>query len=254
MNIAIVGGTGTVGAEAARELTERGHTVRVLSRHAREYPVDLSTGEGLERALAGADVVIDAANGSRKVMVEGTQRLLRAELAAGVEHHVGVSIVGIDKVGGAYYKAKLAQEGAVRAGGVPWTILRATQFHPFVADIFAKTAKLGVVPSLGAPIQPVDPREVGRALADAAEAVPTLAITEFTGPEIVSARELARRWKAATGSHAVPLRLPVTRSLRAGGLTKDGTPHGAVTFDAWLARTARPRATAPSTAAHGSPS
>jgi uncharacterized protein YbjT (DUF2867 family) len=254
MNIAIVGGTGTVGAEAARELTERGHAVRVLSRHAPEYPVDLSTGEGLQRALAGVDIVIDAANGSRKVLVEGTRRLLRAEAAAGVKHHVGVSIVGIDKVGGAYYKAKLAQEAAVRAGDVPWTILRATQFHPFLAGIFAKSAKLGVVPSLGAPIQPVDPREVGRALAGAAEAAPRLAITEFTGPEIVSARELARRWKAATGSHAVPLRLPVTRSLRAGGLTKTGAPHGAVTFEAWLAGVTRPREAAPSTAAHGLPS
>lgn len=249
MTIAIVGGTGTVGAEAASALVERGHPVRVLSRHAPEYPVDLISGEGLERALAGVDVVIDAANGSRKVLVEGTQRQLRAEVAAGVEHHVLVSIVGIDKVGGAYYKAKLAQEAAVQAGGVPWTIVRATQFHPLVAQLFAKSAKLGVVPSLSAPLQPVDPREVGRVLADAAEGAPTLGIASFAGPEVVSARELAKRWRSATGSHALPLRLPATRSLRAGGLTDTNAPRGAVTFDAWLAGMTRPQETTPET--HG---
>jgi uncharacterized protein YbjT (DUF2867 family) len=247
MNIAIVGGTGTVGAEAARELTARGHAVRVLSRRAPQYPVDLATGEGLERALAGVDVVIDAANGSRKVLVEGTERLLRAGAAAGVKHHVGVSIVGIDRVGGAYYKAKLAQEAAIRAGGVPWTILRATQFHPFVAALFARSAKLGVVPSLGAPLQPVDPREVGRALADTAETEPSYALTQFAGPEVVSGRELARRWRAATGSRAVLVPLPVTRALREGGLTNPQAWRGTVTFDAWLSHgrgATRPRASA----------
>lgn len=235
MNIAIVGGTGTVGAETARELATRGHTVRVLSRHAPEFPVDLTTGEGLARALAGMDVVVDASQGTRKVLVEGTERLLREEAEAGVRHHVGVSIVGIDRVGGPYYKLKLAQEAAIRGGGIPWTIVRATQFHTLVAQAFTKTAKLGVVPSVAAPLQPVDPREVGRALADTAEAEPSFGITQFAGPEVVSARELARRWRAATGSHAVPVRLPATRALREGGLTNPGAWKGSVTFDAWLA-------------------
>ena len=146
-----------------------------------------------------------------------------------------MSIVGIDRVGGPYYKLKLAQEAAIRAGGVPWTIVRATQFHTLIAWVFSKSAKLGVIPSLGAPLQPVDPREVGRVLADTAEAEPALAITEFAGPEIVSARELARRWRAATGSHAVPVRVPASRALRSGGLTDATAPQGTVTFDAWLA-------------------
>jgi uncharacterized protein YbjT (DUF2867 family) len=235
MNIAIVGGTGTVGREAARVLQQRGHAVRVLSRHAPEYPVDLSSGEGLAEALRDCDVVVDASNGSRKVLVEGTERLLRAEREAGVKHHVLVSIVGIDRVGGPYYKLKLAQERAVREGGVPWTILRATQFHTLVAQAFAKTAKLGVLPSLTAPLQPVDPAEVGRALADTAECEPSLGITQFAGPEVLTVRELARRWRDATGSRAVPLRVPATRSLRDGGLTNPGAWRGKVTFDAWLA-------------------
>jgi uncharacterized protein YbjT (DUF2867 family) len=235
MNIAIVGGTGTVGAEAARELIARGHAVRVLSRHASAFPVDLTTGEGLARALDGIDVVVDAANGSKKVLLAGTERLLRAELDAGVKHHVGVSIVGVDRVGGPYYKLKLAQEAAIRAGGVPWTIVRATQFHTLVAQAFKKAAKVGVLPSISAPLQPVDPCEVGRALADTAESDPSFGITQFAGPEVVSARELARRWRAATGSHAVPVRLPATRALKDGGLTNPGAWKGRVTFDAWLA-------------------
>jgi uncharacterized protein YbjT (DUF2867 family) len=235
MKIAIVGGTGTVGAEAVRELRERGQEVRVLSRHARDFPVDLRDGSGLAAALDGVDVVVDAANGDAKLLVEGTRRLLRAAVEAGVGHHVGVSIVGVDRVGGRYYKAKLRQEEEIRAGGVPWTIVRATQFHTLVARAFASTARVGVVPSAAARLQPVDPREVGRVLAQTALAEPSLAITQFAGPEVLTVRELARRWRDRTGSHAVPLRLPVTRTLREGGLTNPGAWRGTVTFDAWMA-------------------
>ena len=235
MDVAIVGGTGTVGAEAERELSARGHAVRVLSRHAPEYPVDLTTGEGLARALAGVEVVVDASQGGRGVLVEGTARLLRAERSAGVAHHIGVSIVGIDRVGGRYYKAKLDQEAEIVRSGVPWTIVRATQFHTLVARTFAASSKVVVLPSARVPLQPVDPREVGRVLADTAEAEPSLAITQFAGPEVLSVCELARRWRASTGSHALPLRLPVTRSLRTGALTNPGAWRGKVTFDAWLA-------------------
>ena len=136
------------------------------------------------------------------VLVDGTARLLRAAKEAEVRHYVGVSIVGIDRVGIRYYKAKLAQEELIQRSGVPWTIVRATQFHPFVARTFATSAKLGIVPCLKFPMQPVDPREVGRVLAETAEAEPSLAITQFAGPEVVSGCELARRWRRRTGSHA----------------------------------------------------
>jgi uncharacterized protein YbjT (DUF2867 family) len=235
MNIAIVGGTGTVGAEAARELTARGHEVRVLTRHAPEYPVDLKDGSGLTRALDGVDVVIDASYGGRDVLVQGTRRLLAAELAAGVRHHVVVSIVGVDQVRMGHYKVKLEQEAEIARAGVPWTIVRATQFHTLLARTFAASAKLGVVPSVPMPLQPVDPREVGRVLAETAEAEPSLAITQFAGPEVVDARELVRRWRESTGSRALPVRLPVPRSLRSGGLTNPAAWRGTVTFDRWLA-------------------
>jgi uncharacterized protein YbjT (DUF2867 family) len=234
MRIAIAGGTGTVGAEAARELERRGHEVRVLSRRAPEHPVDLRDGSGLTAALEGVDVVVDAANGNRNVLVDGTARLLRAAKEAGVRHHVGVSVVGIDRVGGRYYKAKLAQEELIQRSGLRWTVVRATQFHPFVARTFAATARFGIVPCLKFPMQPVDPSEVGRVLAETAEAEPAMAITQFAGPEVLSACELARHWRRRTGSHAVPVPLPVTRALRAGGLTNPDARRGSMTFDKWL--------------------
>jgi len=178
MRIAIVGGTGTVGAEAARD------------------------GSGLAAALDGVDVVVNAANGKRNVLVDGTARLLRAAQEAEVRHYVGVSIVGIDRVGIGYYRAKLAQEELIQRSGIPWTIVRATQFHPFLARTFATSAKLGIVPCLRFPMQPVDPREVGRVLAETAEAEPSRTITQFAGPEVVSGCDLARRWRERTGSHS----------------------------------------------------
>jgi uncharacterized protein YbjT (DUF2867 family) len=234
VRIAIAGGTGTVGAEAVRELESRGHEVRVLTRHAPEYPVDLSDGSGLAAALTGVDVVVNAANGSRKVLVDGTARLLRAAKDAGVHHYVGVSIIGIDRVGIPYYKAKLAQEDLIQRSDVPWTIVRATQFHPFLAHTFATSAKFGVVPCLEFPVQPVDPRELGRVLAETAEAEPLRAITQFAGPEVLSGCELARRWRRRTGSHALPVRLPVTRAMRSGALTSPDARRGTMTFDEWL--------------------
>ena len=96
-------------------------------------------------------------------------------------HHVGVSIVGIDRVGGRYYKAKLDQEAEIVRSGLPWTIVRATQFHTLVARTFAASARIGVLPAMRVPLQPVDPREVGRVLADTAEAEPSRAITQFAG-------------------------------------------------------------------------
>ena len=237
MRIAIAGGTGTVGAEAARELEQRGHAVRILSRDAPEYAVDLRDGSGLAAALDGVDVVVNASNGDRGVLVDGTARLLRAAEEAGVRHHVGISIIGVDRVGIRYYKAKLAQEDLIRRSSVPWTIVRATQFHPYLARTFARSAKFGIVPCLMFPVQPVDPREVGRVLAETAEAEPSLAITQFAGPEVLSGCELAQSWRRRTGSRALLVRLPVTRALRSGALTNPDAKRGSVTFDQWLQAT-----------------
>jgi uncharacterized protein YbjT (DUF2867 family) len=251
MLIAVTGGTGTLGREVVRELERRGHAVRALSRGAAEHPVDLRTGSGLAAALEGADAVIDASNaGPRRraaeaVLVEGGRRLLAAERAAGVAHHVAVSIVGIERVSAGYYQVKLAQEAVVRDAGVPWTIVRATQFHQKVDLSFAALARFGWLPGAAFQLQPVDPREVAVVLADTAEAEPSGETTQFAGPERRTVRELAQTWRLETGRRAllVPVPLPgrTGRALRAGGLTEPGAWTGRITFAGWL----RERAAAP---------
>lgn len=256
MRIAVTGGNGTLGREVVRELRSRGHAVRVLSRRSAEHPVDLTTGAGLAEALAGVEVVVDATNSgpARKaaeaLLIGGARRLLAAEARAGVAHHVGVSIVGTDRVPFAYYEFKLAQEGIVRGGapphepparggGVPWTIVRATQFHSEVDKYLSLAARFGVLPGAGFPLQPVDPREVAVVLADTAEAEPSLAITQFAGPQVRSVRELAQAWRDATGRRAAIVPLPLfgatARALGEGGLTNRGAWTGRRTFGDWLA-------------------
>ena len=197
MNIAIVGGTGTVGAEAARELAARGHDVRVLARHAPEYPVDLDDRRGA-RAPRSRAWTSSSTPPRARARCSWTAR--RGCCAPGRRpawrHHVGVSIVGIDRVGGPYYRAKLDQEAEIRRSGVPWTIVRATQFHTLVARTFAASARLGVVPSCARRCSRSIRARSGGSLADTAEAEPSFAITQFAGPEVVS---VARAGAALAG-------------------------------------------------------
>lgn len=254
MEIAVAGGTGTLGSAVCAALESRGHDVRVLSRSSPTHRVDLSTGEGLREAVRGCDAVVDASNGMGKaaqaVLVEGTHRLLEVERAAGVGHHVGVSIVGCDKIPGfGYYRAKVAQEQAIRAGSMPWTLVRATQFHDLLDGAFAATARLGLRPSLAVPVQPVAVTDAAAAIADvvagldAADRVSTGRTVEVVGPEVESLRDLGRTWHEVTGKGRVPLRLPVwggsMRALRDGALVDDDAPdvRGTTTFESWLKTT-----------------
>jgi uncharacterized protein YbjT (DUF2867 family) len=256
MKIAIIGGTGTLGRPVTAELASRGHEVRVLSRSAPQYRVDLSTGEGLAAALAGCDAVVDAANspsarGAARVLVDGSRRVLDAGQAAGVAHHVCVSIVGCEQVPLGYFQAKAEQERVVEAGPVPWTIVRATQFHELAATTLAAAGRWHVLPVPRVTLQTVASADVARAVADATEAGPARRRVSVTGPQLTDVRELARTWKAATGTRAaqLPVLLPgrLGRVLRAGALT-DPEPdvRGELTFAAWLAaRDARPAARRP---------
>jgi uncharacterized protein YbjT (DUF2867 family) len=164
MRIAIIGGTGTLGRLITAELRDRGHEVRVLSRSATEYPVDLRTGAGLEEGLRGCQAVVDASNDSPRnaaqLLVKGTRRLLAAEQAAGVALHIGVSIVGCERVPKGYFRAKAAQESVVEHGPVPWTIVAATQFHELAAATLASAARWLLVPVPGALLQTVAAAEV----------------------------------------------------------------------------------------------
>ncbi|KHL10612.1 uncharacterized protein YbjT (DUF2867 family) [Mumia flava] len=244
MRIAVIGGTGMLGAPVTAALRDRGHEVRVLTRHS-EHPVDLTTGEGLEDALDGCDAVVEAANTrspklAEEVMVGGTRRILAAEQRVGVPHHLAISIVGQEAVPFGYYRAKVEQERLVVDGPVGWTLVRATQFHPFVADLLASAARLGVVPAPRFLTQPVDAGEVGAVFADAVEEGPEGRTITVAGPEARPLRAFVDEWRDGTGSHAlrIPLRVPggLGRALRDGGLVTDSPDvRGRITFRQWLA-------------------
>lgn len=244
LTVAVVGGTGTLGRATVRALQSDGFDVRALSRRAPEHPVDLTTGAGLDAALSGCDVVVDASNGppsgkATAVLVDGSRRLLEAERRAGVAHHVCVSIVGIDDVPMAYYRVKVAQEQVVRDADVPWTIVRATQFHDLLAGLLAAAARWRIVPAARARFQPVDVQEVAQAVRDVVAGEPQRARMNVAGPEVHDLRALGRVWRETTGRRALPVPIPlpgsVGRALRAGALTcADPHVRGTTTFAVWL--------------------
>ena len=263
MNIAVPGGTGTLGRAVVDELVGRGHDVRVLSRRRSRQPqagathheVDVATGAGLRAALQDVDAVVDATNASgsgRKaapVLVDGTQRLLDAEARQGVGHHVAISIVGIDAVPLSYYRMKLAQERIVEGGPVPWSMVRATQFHELLDWLFGMTARARIAPAMKVPLAPVDPRFVAGVLAEAAEAGPGGRRAPVAGPQTAALGELARDWARARGRRVLPLSLPLSprmgRPLRSGALVPgDGAITGGPSFGEWLRAKAQPRASA----------
>jgi len=246
--VAVVGGTGTLGAPVVRELLARGAGVRVLSRNRTNVPdgaehrrVDLSTGEGLPATLAGADTVIDAANSTKAaedVLVAGTRRLLEAEAAAGVGHHVAISIIGIDQVPMKYYRAKLAQEEAIESGSIPFSILRASQFPQLLDQAFAVAARFGVRPTGAAKVQPIDPTVVAARLADAALTGPAGRLPDIAGPKAQTLSELSRAWADARGKHRLPLRVPswgrMGKALAVGALCDPAAATPGEDFEEWL--------------------
>lgn len=228
-----------LGVPLVAELERRGHDVRAVSRSSPAHRADVTTGEGIAEAVAGAGVVIHAQNGppSKKAsgaMVEGSRRLIAAAPAA---HHVCVSIVGIERVPLAYYAVKLAQEAAVREHASAWTIVRATQFHPFATLAVRAAAKRHIRLRSSARLQPVDVADVARALADVAEQPPRRTIVDVVGPEVLTLSEIADR--AVNGTAALPLPVPwpprLGRALRAGALTSDDPDvRGTTTIAQWL--------------------
>lgn len=200
--------------------------------------------------------MVDAANSpsaknAARVLAGGSRRVLAAGQAAGVAHHVCVSVVGCERVPVGYYRVKAEQERMVAAGPVPWTIVRATQFHELAATALAAAGRWHVLPVPRAALQTVAAAEVARAVADATEAGPARCRISIAGPQVTDARELARAWRAATGTRAVqlPVRLPGRpgRGLRAGALTEPRPDvRGEMTFAEFLAaRDARPAARQP---------
>jgi uncharacterized protein YbjT (DUF2867 family) len=204
MRIAVVGGTGLVGRGAVAALERAGHQAAVL---ARSTGVDLTTGEGLDAALAGADAVIDATNAhardadaARAAFGAMTERLLAAGERAGVAHHVLLSIVGIDRVEGSpHHAGKRRQEELVAAGPIPFTILPATQFHEFAEMVVGWTERDGVAALPPLLVQPAAAADVAAVLAEVAAGPPLGWAPDLAGPSTEDLVDMARRTLAARG-------------------------------------------------------
>jgi len=250
MKVAVAGGTGTLGAPLVAELAARGGEVTALSRNAparlpagvAHRRVDLASGEGLRDALAGVEVIVDAANqppnrGGELVAI--TRRLLEAAAQAGARHFVGVSIVGCDRVPMAYYEAKVAEEQAIAASGLPWSVLRASQFHQLLDWAFGAAARRRLLPTGRARIQPVDVAVPAARLAEAALAEPAGRLADVAGPDVRTLTELAHAWRNARGRRLLPLRIPMVgkigRPLREGAICNPGAAAGGPSFERWLA-------------------
>ncbi|PCE16186.1 3-beta hydroxysteroid dehydrogenase [Microbacterium sp. SZ1] len=243
MRIAVAGGTGVVGRYAVEAAQDAGHDVVVL---ARSRGVDVLTGAGLDAALDAADAVIDATNSGTTLSAKkataffeaATRNLLEAERRVGVGHHVALSIVGIDGIDASYYAGKLAQERAVAAGAVPFTIARAGQFHEFAGQVLSgMKGPFALVPKLL--MRPVAAREVGTHLVRVAEGGPVERARDLVGPRDEVLVDVARRQLAVEGRRrgVLEVRLPGTygRGLASGVLRGDaGALQGRITFEEWL--------------------
>jgi uncharacterized protein YbjT (DUF2867 family) len=222
---------------------ERGHHVVSISR---PEGVDLVNGRGLAQALKDTEAVIDVSGiqtTSTKKAVDfftnATQNLLAAGQQAGVRHHLALSIVGIDGATSGLYAGKLVQEDEVKHGGIPWTLLRSTQFHEFVpmAIRLASVGPLVFVPTMV--MQPVAAREVAAALVDAAEAGPQGRLRDLGGPRTEQLKDLVAAYLHKTGQkkRIVPLHLPgnTGKAMRRGRLIPAaGSAVGRQTFLEWL--------------------
>lgn len=248
MRVAVVGATGRIGRETVAALERSGHDVVPISRSA---GVDVQSGQGLDAALEGVAAVVDASNTpsqDEREIVEffgtATRNLLAAEERAGVRHHVLLSIVGIDhgqEV--AHYAGKRTQEKEVRAGSVPFSIVRATQFHDFAAMVAGWAEQDGTATIAPLLVQPIAPGDVGAILAEVATGAPLNDILDIAGPETQDLVDMARRTYAARGQEIrlVPTWRGAFDTTMAGEVLLPGPDArlGGTTFDAWLEAGAR---------------
>jgi uncharacterized protein YbjT (DUF2867 family) len=250
MKIVVIGGSGLIGKKLIPLLRGAGHEAVSASPSS---GVNTLTGEGLSEALAGADVVVDVTNSPSfedKAVLEfferSTRNILAAEAGAGVKHHVALSVVGADRFpDSGYMRAKVAQEKLIKASGVPYTILRATQFFEFLGPIAGPGTGTVQLPS--APMQPLAAEDVAVALADVAMGSPANGVLEVAGPESLSIAAFVGRALAASGDKRTVVADPQARYYGAalddlGLKPRNPNPRiGPTRFEEWVSRGAARR-------------
>jgi uncharacterized protein YbjT (DUF2867 family) len=242
MKIVVIGGSGLIGKKLVTLLCRQGHEVIAASPSS---GVNSLTGEGLAQALAGANVVVDVTNApsweDAAVLAffdTSTRNLLAAEAVAGVGHHVALSVVGADRLrDSGYMRAKVTQEGLIKAGKVPYTIVRATQFFEFLGGIAGSGTDPVRVPE--APMQPLAADDVAAALADVAVGPPPNTTIELAGPETLPIAEFVGRFLAATGDKRTVIADPQATYYGAAlddrGLNPGDNPRvGPTRFGTWI--------------------
>jgi uncharacterized protein YbjT (DUF2867 family) len=245
MKIAIAGGTGVVGRHVTAAVEAVGHEPLVLSR---STGVDLTSGDGLAAALDGIASVIDvtsvgtrSAEKSRAFFTAVTTNLLAAEVEAGVAHHIALGIVGSNLAPFEYYAGKVEQERLVELGPVPWTILRATQFHEFAAQIYGQVS---VGPFVLIPVmrsQPVAARQVAERLVTIAAGEPQGRVRDLAGPQVLRMADMVKQYVRATGRKGIIVPVPLPggfgKAMRDGTLIPNGDFEVATeTYAEWLAQ------------------
>jgi uncharacterized protein YbjT (DUF2867 family) len=245
MKIVVIGGTGLIGSKTVAILRQGGHEVVAASP---DTGVNTITGEGLKEAVAGAQVVIDLANSPSfedKAVLEffetSGRNLLAAEIAAGVRHHVALSIVGTDRWDNGYFRAKVAQEKLIMASGIPYTIIRATQFMEFLGGIAASGGDGNIIRVSPGLFQPIAADDVAPIVAEVALAAPRNGIVEIAGPERAPFNEIVARYLKAVGDQREVVRDPEARYF--GGRVEERSlvplgeaRLGRIGLDEWVRR------------------
>jgi uncharacterized protein YbjT (DUF2867 family) len=249
MKIVVIGGSGLIGSKTVERLRKKGHEVVAASPNS---GVNTITGEGLADALAGAQVVVDLANSPSfedKAVLEffetSGRNLLAAEAAAGVGHHLALSVVGTERLqGSGYFRGKMAQENLIKGARIPYTIVHSTQFFEFMGAIAQSGTVKQTVHVSPAYLQPIASDDVADAMADIALAAPVNGTIEIAGPERVRLSELVGRFLKATkdprkvvaDTHALYFGVELNDQSLVPG---DNPRIGATRFDDWLSQTTR---------------